>query len=348
MRDLLGGIEMCATLIARHCAGEDTVAPLTGRLLGGVARLREASANLLSLGSRSVAPAGPAPDDEAPGARVKTVRRRARVAGRRARVVTVTSGKGGVGKTTLVANLGLELARLGRRVLLLDGALGLANLAILFNQTPKRTLEDALARRCSVDDVVLQVREGLGIIPSAPGATRLAELEPAERASLLGEIVRLGAEADVLLIDTGAGISPIVQEMVGLADRAFLVTTHEPTALSDAYGLLKAVSTGPAGGSPRIDVVVNMARSHAHALDTHGRLGQLTERFLGFTPELVAVVPRDEAVGEAIVRQEPLTRIYPYAPATRAIVAFARLLANPRGPDHANAHSTPLAVPVSR
>jgi flagellar biosynthesis protein FlhG len=165
---------------------------------------------------------------------------------------------------------------------------------------------------------------------------------------MLGEIARLGAEADLLIIDTGAGIGATVQELVALADRAFLVTTHEPTALSDAYGLLKAVRRGPAGGAPRVDVVVNMAQSHVHARDTHGRLARLTERFLGFTPDLAAVVPRDEAVGEAIVRQEPLTRIYPYAPATRAIAAFARLLVDSRGPDHATAHSTTLAVPVRR
>ncbi len=275
-------------------------------------------------------------------------RLRTRAAARRARIVTVTSGKGGVGKTTLVANLGLELARLGRRVLLLDGDLGLANLAILFNQAPKRTLEDALAGRCAVEDVVHEVCEGLGLIPSATGVARLAEIEPAARAALLGEIARLSAEADLLIIDTGAGIGATVQELIGLADRAFLVTTHEPTALSDAYGLLKAVRMGPAGDALRIDLVVNMAQGHVHARDTHSRLSRLTERFLGFTPDLVAVVPRDEAVGEAIVRQEPLVRIYPYAPATRAITAFARLLVDSRGSDHATAHSTPLAVSVRR
>jgi flagellar biosynthesis protein FlhG len=275
-------------------------------------------------------------------------RLRARIAARRARVITVTSGKGGVGKTTLVANLGLELARLGRRVLLLDGDLGLANLAILFNQAPRRTLEDALAGRCSVADVVLTVREGLSLIPAATGVARLAELPAGERAPLLGEIARLGAEADILLIDTGAGIGGTVQELVGLADRAFLVTTHEPTALSDAYGLLKAVRHGAAGGGPRIDIVVNQARSHVHARDTHARLARLTERFLGWAPDLVAVIPRDEAVSEAVVRQEPLTRIYPYAQATRAIAALARLLVDTRGTDHAFTHSTPLAVPVRR
>ena len=275
-------------------------------------------------------------------------RLRARVAGRRARIVTVTSGKGGVGKTTLVANLGLELARLGKSVLMFDGDLGLANLAILFNQAPKRTLEDALAGRCGLEDVVLTINERLTLLPASTGATRLADLGDDDRAALVQDIARLCRGSDVLLIDTGAGIGAIVQALIGVADRAFLVTTHEPTALSDAYGLVKSIRRGLAGSGPRIEIVVNMAQSHAQARDTHARLGRLTERFLGFTPPLAAVVPRDEAVGEAIVRQEPLTRVYPYAQATRAIAALARLMADNRGSDHATSHSIPLAVPVRR
>ena len=273
-------------------------------------------------------------------------RLRTRVSARRARVITITSGKGGVGKTTLVANLGLEIARLGRRVLLLDGDLGLANLAILFNQAPRRTLEDALAGRCPLEEVVLAVRDGLAVLPAAAGVARLAELSDHERRPLLGEIARLGAEHDLLIIDTGAGIGTTVQELVGLADRVFLVTTHEPTALSDAYGLLKAVRR-PAGG-PRIEIVVNLAQTHAQARETHSRLIRLTERFMGFTPGLAAVIPRDEAVGQAIARQEPLTRIYPYAPATRAIAALARLLVDTRGTDHALTSDTPLALSIRR
>lgn len=282
------------------------------------------------------------------GAPDQAGRLRARVAGRRTRVVTVTSGKGGVGKTSIVANLGLELARLGRSVLMLDGDFGLANLAILFNLSPRRTLEDALAGRCALEEVVLTVSDRLRLLPAASGVARLADLPEADRAALLAEIARLGAGSDLLLVDTGAGIGPTVLALVALADRALLVTTHEPTALSDAYGLLKSIRKGIAGGGPRIDVVVNLAATHVQARDTHARLTRLTERFLGFAPDLAAIVPRDEAVGEAIVRQQPLSRIYPYAQATRAIAALARTLADTRGPDHATTLSTPLALPVRR
>ncbi|MBI4247845.1 MAG: MinD/ParA family protein, partial [Candidatus Rokubacteria bacterium] len=265
-----------------------------------------------------------------------------------ARVVTVTSGKGGVGKTTLVANLGLELARLDRHVLMLDGDLGLANLAILFNQAPKRTLDDVLAGRCGLEDVVLTVADRLSLLPAGSGVAQMAELPDEARDRLLGDIARFGAGSDVLLIDTGAGIGEIVLALIALADRALVVTTHEPTALSDAYGLLKTIRRGLGGGGPRVEIVVNMAASHVQARETHGRLIRLTERFLGFAPALAAVIPRDEVVGEAIVRQQPLTRVYPYAQATRAIASLARLLADTRGPDHAITHSSPLAVPVRR
>lgn len=281
-----------------------------------------------------------------PAARDQAGRLRARVAARRTRLVAVTSGKGGVGKTTLVANLGLELTRLDRSVLLVDGDLGLANLAILFNQAPRRTLEDALAGRCRLSDTLLALGDGLALLPAATGVARLAELGEEERASVLEDVRRLGADWDLTLIDTGAGIGGTVRSLVAMADRAFLVTTHEPTALSDAYALLKALGRSP--GGPEIEIVVNMAATHAQARETHARLVRLTERFLGLAPGLACVIPRDDAVGQAIVRQEPLTRIYPYAQATRAIAALARALSTSPGSDHAPTAHEPLAVPVRR
>src|SRR5262245_8498248 len=156
----------------------------------------------------------------------QAARLRARVAARRCRVVTVTSGKGGVGKTTLAANLGLELARSGRNVLLMDGDFGLANLSILFNLAPRWDLEDALAGRCAPRDAVLEVRPGLSLLPAAAGAAALADLSAESREALLDEVQTLGAAADLLLIDTGAGLSPTVLSLVTLAQRTLLVTTH--------------------------------------------------------------------------------------------------------------------------
>jgi flagellar biosynthesis protein FlhG len=257
---------------------------------------------------------------------------------RRCRVITVTSGKGGVGKTCIVANLGLELARTGASVLLLDGDLGLANLAILFNLAPKRDLAHVLEGECRLADVTVDVVPGLRLIPAAAGAAALADLSPDLRQELMDEIEAAGAGADFLLIDTGAGISATVLALIAMAWRTFVVTTHEPTALSDAYGILKAAR---ARGASRLDVIVNLAASHVAARDTHARLARLTERFLDFTPGLAAVIPRDDAVSEAILRQRPLSLVYPYAQATRAVAALARLLNDTTGAPH---ERTPISL----
>jgi flagellar biosynthesis protein FlhG len=277
----------------------------------------------------------------------QATRLRSRVDGtrRRTRIITVTSGKGGVGKTSIVANVGLELAKSGASVLLLDGDLGLANLSILFNLAPKADLEDVLEDRCRLSDIVLEVNPRLKLIPAASGAAALAELPEERRQALIGEVEALGHGNDFLLIDTGAGISSTVLALIGMAEHTFVVTTQEPTALSDAYAIIKAAR---ARGTSRLDVIVNLALSHVAARDTHGRLARLTERFLGFTPPLAAVVPRDEAVGTAILRQQPLSIVYPYSTATRAVAALARLLNDDKvGPRHERTHIS-LAVPDRR
>ena len=263
---------------------------------------------------------------------------------KRCRVITVTSGKGGVGKTSIVANVGMELAKTGASVTLLDGDLGLANLSILFNVAPKWDLEDVLEGRCRLADVLVDIAPGLRLIPAAAGAAALAELSPELRQELIGEIESLGTQTDYLIIDTGAGISATVLSLITMAERAFVVTTHEPTALSDAYGIIKAAR---ARGASRLDIIVNMASSHVTARETHTRLTRLTERFLQTSPGLAAVIPRDDSVGSAIMQQRPLTQIYPYAQASRAVAALARLLNDKAGTQHERT-SISLAVPDRR
>jgi flagellar biosynthesis protein FlhG len=270
-------------------------------------------------------------------------RLRSRAGQRGCRTITVTSGKGGVGKTTLTANLGLELAKRGASVVLLDGAFGVSNLALLFNRTPEYDLENVLEGRRQLSEILIDVAPNLRLIPAGQGIAPLAELTDTTRQHLFAEIDALTAQADFMLVDTGAGISSTVLALIGLAERTLVVTTHEPTALYDAYGLIKAAH---ARGAARLELVVNMAASHIQARDTHGRLSRLTERFAQFSPGLAAIIPREECVGQAIVRQQPLTVIYPYAQATRAIAALARLCADRPGATHDAFIS--LAVPVRR
>lgn len=257
-----------------------------------------------------------------------TLRGRMQARRRSYRIITVTSGKGGVGKTAIVANLGLELARSGASVILLDGDRGLANLAILFNVAPRATVEDVLEGQCSLDDALVTLAPRLRLLPAGAGAGPLRDLSDDGRRQLVDALDTVADPPEFVLIDTGAGISPTVFSLIGMADRTFVVTTHEPTALSDAYGVIK---TARAGGTARLEIIVNMAASHVAARETHTRLTRLTERFLGISPGLAAVIPRDESVGNAVVRQQPMSVIYPYALATRAVAALARLLTDKAG-----------------
>lgn len=232
-------------------------------------------------------------------------------------VVTVTSGKGGVGRTSIVANLGLELARAGATVLLVDGDGEQADLGLLFDVR-------------GGDDPVDGVYEIAPRLRLATAATRADVLSgPADDA-----LLRLPG-ADFVLIDTGGGLSAGVLSLVALAGRVLAVTTHEPTAAAASLAMLRAARQR---GARRLGIVVNLAASHSAARETHARLAQLAERDLGFSPPLAAVIPRDPAVGDAIVRQRPMSAIYPYAQATRAVAALARTLIDPEGNHHERTH----------
>ena len=244
-------------------------------------------------------------------------------AGRRPHIITVTSGKGGVGKTSLVANLGLELARQGASVVLVEGDGQLRDLSVLLNLV-------ALGPALIGDDGDIQVAPGLRLVPGHWRA-----LVPAQRAKPL-----YGADVDFVLIDTGSGVSAPVLELVDLATRTLVVTTHEPTAVAGAYAVFEAAHRR---GSKRLDVVLNMAISHQAARDTHARLSTLIERHLRMCPALVAVIPRDESVGTAVMRREPMNLIFPYARATRAVAALALTLVGSEE-NHDERSRLPLAV----
>ncbi|MFQ5828958.1 MAG: P-loop NTPase [Candidatus Methylomirabilia bacterium] len=270
---------------------------------------------------------------------------RARLRRGSCRTIAVTSGKGGVGKSSLAANLALVLARQGYRVLLLDGDLGLANLSIILNLVPRQDLEDVVRGRCRLEDTLLSGPHGLRLIPAASGVPSLVEMGPEERGKLVEALGRLGEGADFLLIDTGAGIFSTVTTLIGMAERALVVTTHEPTALSDTYSLIKVCRHR--ARHARLELLVNMTRSLAQGRETHLRLARLTERFLAYSLPLAGVIPWDDSVGKAVVLQQPLTEVFPYSPATQTVVALARTLPVTTEESDGKAPSGSLAVPVS-
>lgn len=251
------------------------------------------------------------------------------------RSIAVTSGKGGVGKTSIATNLALACARRGRRVLLVDGDLSLANVDLLLGVVPSKNLGDVVFGRASIEEVVVDAEAGLRLLPSGSGVEELADLDDFRRERLLRELSRLEAETDLILLDTGSGIGRQTIHFARAADQIIVVTTPEPTAFSDAYATLKVLSRGRMRGRPGI--VVNMAATAEEGKETERRIRLVAERFLRMKPEYLGHVLLDTAVGRAVRQQQPLLKAFPRSPAAACVENLADRLLGPGGPEPAAA-----------
>jgi flagellar biosynthesis protein FlhG len=233
------------------------------------------------------------------------------------RVLAVTSGKGGVGKTNFTINLALALTEYGQRVIILDGDLGLANVDIAFGLTARYTIEHLLSGEKTIEQIILVGPRGIGIIPGGSGVQELANLERAKLTNVISNLGRLENMADLLIIDTGAGLGNIVTNFLRAADDIILVTTPEPTALTDAYGLLKSLRK-EANEVP-IHVVVNRVRTEVEAQATFKRLDIAVRKFLHGSINMMGWIYDDSFMGRSVMQQEPLGISYPESSAYRCI-----------------------------
>jgi flagellar biosynthesis protein FlhG len=234
------------------------------------------------------------------------------------RVISVASGKGGVGKTNVVANLAVALRRHGKKVIVIDADLALANIDTLLGLHPRGTLRHVLLGECGIADVLLDGPAGIRIVPAASGFEDLAHLDRAQRLHLLEEIDRLEDTFDVLLIDNAAGISQNVL--------FFTVAAQETmVALTDAYALIKVLSRRHA--ETDFGVLVNMARSEAEARRAFQHLARVADRFLNVNLRYEGQVPWDHELPEAVRRQSTVLDLAPSAPASRAFDFLAERLA---------------------
>ena len=249
-------------------------------------------------------------------------------------VLAITGGKGGVGKTNIAVNLGLALADLGKRVVLLDADLGLANVDVLLGLSSKHNLADVLSGQCSLRDIMITAGNGLRIVPASSGVQSMTALTAAQHRALVDAFNELDGEVDILLIDTAAGISSAVINFLTAAQEILAVVCNEPSSITDAYALIKLLNRDY--HVDRVRIVTNMTRSQQEASTLFNNLLAVTDRFLDVTLQHIGNIPYDEQVRKAVRRQKPVWQYAPRSEAARAIGKLAdKIIALPPA-QHAN------------
>ena len=253
---------------------------------------------------------------------------------KRASVIAVTSGKGGVGKSNIAVNLAVKLASAGKNVVLLDADLGLANADVLCNLNLSNNLSHVIARKKELREVMIQAPGGFSLIGGASGLARMADLTDYDRQRLVDALAELEEKADVILIDTGAGISPNVLAFTRAADHVLVVTTPEPTAITDAYAVVKVVhrswasgaTDGLGGGARQMSLLVNQVKSPGEARVVYERIAKVARQFLGVSVMDAGYVFDDDQVAQAVRRRTPFLLANPRCPAAHCVSQLAMRL----------------------
>lgn len=243
---------------------------------------------------------------------------------RRAPLFAVVSGKGGVGKSTVVANLAVCLAGLGRKVLVIDADFSLANLDVLFGLAPSRTIQQFFSGECSLADLVVVGPAGIHLLPAASGVADLVNIDPLRRRALVEGIEALRLGHDHVLVDAPAGIGENVVQLGRGATRALVVVSPEPTSLVDAYATIKLIAGG--GDLGRLGLVVNGTSGEAETRAVHGQIDRVCRRFLGGGIVLEGEILHDRHVAESIREQRAVVELYPDCQAAHCFRRLAKRL----------------------
>jgi len=240
------------------------------------------------------------------------------------RTLAVTGSKGGVGKSNLVVNLAVALGRMGRRVVVVDGDLGLANLDVLLGLTPGRTVEHLLEGRADPEELLIEGPAGIRILPAASGVPQLTRLDGRQRETLCDALADIAGRADDVLIDTGAGLGQTTLSLQLAASRVVVVTTPEPTSIVDAYATMKVL--WDADPHKRIDLVVNSVPDDGEAEKIHRQMSKACRHFLTNDLGWIGPVYYDPEVGSAVKRQQALIELRPHSRAARCYERIAMRL----------------------
>lgn len=247
-----------------------------------------------------------------------------------ARVMTVTSGKGGVGKSNVAVNLAIQLSRLDKRVIILDADFGLANVEVMLGIRPQYNLADMMFRGKELKDIISPGPEQIGFISGGSGLRELTNLDRDQIQSLVSMMYELDNLADIVIIDTGAGISGTVIDLVLASSEVLLVATPEPTSITDAYALLKTLCRHEEfyRNMTKIHMVANRARGYREGKELYEKLGSVVEKFLQLKMDYLGYIPYDDKLPKSVMRQKPVTVAYPDAVSSRAMLDLAMVLEN--------------------
>ncbi len=244
---------------------------------------------------------------------------------RQARVITVTSGKGGVGKSSTAINLAMQFRKMGKSVIIFDADFGLANIEVMFGAIPKYNLADMIFRGKDFKDIIVKGPNDIGFISGGSGINGLRNMNRDQVGYLVYKLKELETLADIILIDTGAGISDSVLEFVASSVEVLLVTTPEPTSITDAYALLKSLSTrvGFEKESTTIKVIANRVFNYEEGINLFNKLYVVVSKFLNIDLKFLGIVPMDNNLSKAVIQQKPISMLYPDSIGSKAFEELA-------------------------
>ncbi|MBV1910180.1 MAG: MinD/ParA family protein [Kangiellaceae bacterium] len=238
------------------------------------------------------------------------------------KVIAVTGGKGGVGKSNVSVNLAVSLSQLGHKVMLLDADLGLANVDIMLGVKVKKNLSNVLNGECELQDIVVEGPHGIQIVPAASGTKSMAELSSIQHAGIIQAFSDIGRNLDYLIIDTAAGITDMVINFVQAAQDIIAVVCDEPTSITDAYALMKVLNRDHQ--VVRFNVLANMVQTSQEGRNLFAKLSTVCNRFLDVTLNYLGSIPFDDNIRKSVRKQKPLVDAFPRTPASIAIKSLAK------------------------
>lgn len=247
-----------------------------------------------------------------------------------ARVITVTSGKGGVGKSNTAINLAIWMRKMGQRVIILDADFGLANIEIMFGTVPKHNLCDLIYQGKNIKEIITWGPGDIGFISGGSGIAGLSNLSRDYLIYIIQNLAQLDEIADVIIVDTGAGISDAVLEFLVASGEILVVTTPEPTSITDSYSLLKALARHPrfSPEESKIKVIANRVEAAEDGLALFKKLNVVVERYLNIPLTYLGAIPKDDKLSDAVMQQMPVALQNPTAKSARAFEYIAANLMN--------------------